>query len=70
MDTIEYVSFEKNENGKTGKIIISTERPYYEKFKILKILNSVPIEYININGYDWFTGAGYVRLPQSIGQQN
>lgn len=59
VDTLEYISFERNENGKTGKIIISTDRPYGDKYKILKVLNSVPIEYIKIDGYDWFTGTGY-----------
>lgn len=56
VDTLEFVSYERNENGKTGKILISTDIPYGDKFKILKILNSVPTEYKNIEGYDWFTG--------------
>lgn len=51
--------YEMNENGKTGKIIISTDIPYSDKFKILKILNSIPIEYRKIEGYDWFTGNRY-----------
>lgn len=59
VDTLEYVSYERNEKGKTGKIIISTDRPYGDKFKILKVLNSVPTEYKKIEGYDWFTGNGY-----------
>lgn len=59
VDTLEYVSYERNEKGKTGKIIISTDRPYGEKFKTLKILNLVPTEYKKIEGYDWFTGNGY-----------
>lgn len=59
VDTLEYVSYERNEKGKTGKIIISTDRPYGDKFKILKALNSVPKEYKKIEGYDWFTGNGY-----------
>ena len=59
VDTMEYVSYERNENGKTGKIIISTSRPYDDKYKILNVLNSVPIEYNRIDGYDWFTGTGY-----------
>lgn len=59
VDTLEYVSYERNEKGKTGKIIISTDRPYGDKFKILKVLNLVPTEYKKIEGYDWFTGNGY-----------
>ena len=59
VDTLEYVSYERNEKGKTGKVIISTDRPYGEKFKTLKVLNSVPTEYKKIEGYDWFTGKGY-----------
>jgi len=59
VDTLEYISYERNEKGKTGKIIISTNRPYGDKFKILKVLNSVPTEYKKIEGYDWFTGNGY-----------
>ncbi len=59
VDTLEYISYERNEKGKTGKIIISTHKPYGDNFKTLKILNSVPPEYIKIEGYDWFTGNGY-----------
>jgi hypothetical protein len=60
IDTLEYVSYEKNDKGvKTGKIIISTDRPFRDKFKTLKVLNSVPIEYRKIEGYDWFTENGY-----------
>lgn len=57
IDTLEYVSFEKNEKGeKTGKILITTNRPSNGMFKILKVLNEVPAEYNKIDGYDWFTG--------------
>ena len=56
VDTLEYVSYERNEKGKTGKIIISKNRPIGNKFKTLKVLNSVPTEYKKIEGYDWFTG--------------
>jgi hypothetical protein len=60
VDTLEYVSYEKNEKGlKTGKVVISTDRPYGDKFKTVKVLNSVPTEYRKIEGYDWFTGNGY-----------
>lgn len=54
VDTLEYVSFERNENGRTGKIIISNRIPFEKNFKILKKLNSVPSEYKKIEGYDWF----------------
>lgn len=60
IDTLEYVSYEKNEKGiKTGKIIISAGRPHGDKFKKLKVLNSIPAEYRKIDGYDWFTGNVY-----------
>ena len=59
VDTLEYVSYERNEKGKTGKIIISNDRPYGDKFETLKILNSVPTEYKKIKDYNWFTGNGY-----------
>lgn len=59
VDTLEFVSYERNEKEKTGRIIISTDRPYSDKFKTLKVLNSVPAEYQKIYGYDWFTGDGY-----------
>ncbi|MGE6220587.1 XAC2610-related protein [Nubsella zeaxanthinifaciens] len=56
VDTLEYVSYERNEKGKTGKIIISNHRPNGGKYQTLKVLNSVPNEYKKIKGYDWFTG--------------
>lgn len=56
VDTLEYVFYERNKKGKTGNIIISSERPYGDKYKVIKILNSVPTEYRKIEGYDWFTG--------------
>lgn len=53
VDTIEYVSYQKNTNGiKTGKVIISSK-------KTNKVLHSVPKEYTKIEGFDWFTGKGY-----------
>ncbi|OHT45840.1 XAC2610-related protein [Flavobacterium tructae] len=56
VDTIEFVSYEKNiKDQKTGKIIISKNRSYNNK-KIIERLNSVPNEYQKIEGYDWFTG--------------
>ncbi|WP_153796192.1 XAC2610-related protein [Foetidibacter luteolus] len=60
IDTLEYVSYEKDDKGvKTGKFIISTDVNYGGHYRILKRLNSVPPEYKKIEGYDWFTGAGY-----------
>ncbi|MEN9339599.1 MAG: hypothetical protein RIQ62_911 [Bacteroidota bacterium] len=60
IDTLEYVSYEKDDKGvKTGKILISTDRPYGDKFKTLNVLNSIPTEYKKIEGFDWFTGNGY-----------
>ena len=56
VDTIEYVSYERNEKGKTGKVIISTNRPDIDNFKVLKIINYVPKEYTKIEGYYWFKG--------------
>lgn len=60
VDTLEYVSYEKNDKGeKTGKIIISDREPYGDKFKVLKRLKNVPNEYKKIEGFDWFTGKGF-----------
>lgn len=60
VDTLEYVSYKTNKKGvKTRNIVISTDRPYGDKFKTLKVLKSVPTEYRKIKGYDWFTGTGY-----------
>ena len=60
IDTLEYISYEKNDKGKkTGKIIVSNDRPYTGRYKVMKRLSSVPKEYTEIEGYDWFTGKGY-----------
>jgi hypothetical protein len=57
VDTMEYVSYEKNKKGeKTGKVIVSSDRPHGDSFKVLRRLNSVPNEYKKIEGFDWFTG--------------
>ncbi|MEO7314707.1 MAG: hypothetical protein ABIW47_05955 [Ginsengibacter sp.] len=59
IDTLEYISYEKNEQGeKTGKVVVATDKFYGKNFKVLKRLNSVPNEYKEIKGYDWFTGKG------------
>lgn len=54
VDTVEYVSYQRNTKGKTGKVIVSKDRngekPGY------KVLNTVPKEYRKIKDYDWFTG--------------
>jgi hypothetical protein len=55
LDTVEYVSYERNEEGKTGKIIITTDISYSRNSKVIKRLNAVPEEYHKITGYDWFT---------------
>lgn len=60
IDTLEYISYEKNEKGeKTGKVLVTKHRPYGNNQQIFKRLNSVPDEYKKIDGYDWFTGKGY-----------
>lgn len=60
IDTIEYISYQKNDMGiKTGKVVISTNEPFGDKYKVLKIINSIPKEYWGIEGFDWFTGNGY-----------
>ncbi len=60
LDTVEYIYFEKNSNGKkTGRIISSNVRAYDKKEKFKKRLNTVPKEYRKIDGYDWFIGKGY-----------
>ena len=60
IDTLEYVSYEKSDKGeKTGRIIVSNNRPYGGRYKILKRLKLIPNEYKKIEGYDWFTGTGY-----------
>lgn len=57
IDTLEYVSYQTNEKGvKTGKIIISKNRPSSKKLQLIKIVNSVPREYRSINDFDWFVG--------------
>lgn len=59
IDTIEYISFEKNGKGeKTGKFISCKNEGGGERLKDKKRLNAVPKEYISIEGYDWFTGRG------------
>ncbi len=60
IDTLEYISFEKNDKGeKTGKIIAANDHRFGGRYKVLKRLNSMPDEYKKIEGYDWFSGTGY-----------
>ena len=60
VDTIEYISYEKNAKGdKTGKIIISDNQLYSDHYKVLRHLNFVPNDYKKIESYDWFTGKDY-----------
>ncbi|MDR6761862.1 hypothetical protein J2Y38_002071 [Flavobacterium sp. 2755] len=60
VDTLEYVYYETDkEDRKTGKIIISKKEAYSKNKKDIRILNSIPVEYKNIEGFDWFTGKGY-----------
>ena len=57
VDTVEYVSYQRNTKGKTGKVIVSKDRS--GKKPGYKVLNTVPKEYRKIKDYDWFTGKGY-----------
>tara|TARA_B100000508_G_scaffold119640_1_gene100369 strand:+ start:69 stop:947 length:879 start_codon:yes stop_codon:yes gene_type:complete len=57
IDTVEYVSFERDKNGnRTGKVIISNQYPHHKNYKIIRTMNSVPKEYKSIEGFDWFAG--------------
>ncbi|MES2566281.1 MAG: hypothetical protein V4565_05410 [Bacteroidota bacterium] len=57
IDTVEYVSYEKDSTNKnTGKIIISNNEPYSANYKILRKLRKIPSEYTKIEEFDWFTG--------------
>lgn len=57
VDTIEYISYEKNIKGnKTGKIIQSKKINYDKPNSEFKKLNEIPKEYKSIYGYDWFIG--------------
>lgn len=51
IDTVEYVYYEKNDQGdKTGKILVSSDKNH----KVLRRLDAIPAEYQKIYGYDWF----------------
>lgn len=60
VDSLEYVYYDTDEEGKkTGKIIISKKRAYSKNKKDIKKINSIPAEYKKIESFDWFTGKGY-----------
>lgn len=60
VDTLEYIYYDTDEEGKkNGKIIISKKRAYSKNKRDIKKLNSIPAEYKKIEGFDWFTGKGY-----------
>ncbi|MCS3797390.1 hypothetical protein [Niastella sp. OAS944] len=57
LDTLEYISFEKDEKDKrTGKIIRSIVQNNNKEATIKQRLNQVPAEYRHIYGYNWFLG--------------
>ncbi|QHI37657.1 hypothetical protein IMCC3317_30380 [Kordia antarctica] len=57
IDTIEFISFQKNKLGeKTGNIIRSNKRFWIEKGKKDIIVTKIPKEYREIYGFDWFMG--------------
>ncbi|WPO77010.1 XAC2610-related protein [Flavobacterium sp. KACC 22761] len=57
VDTLEYVYYDIDKDGKkTGKIIISKKNAYSKNKRHIKKLNSIPVEYKKIEGFDWFTG--------------
>lgn len=57
VDTIEFIYHDMNQKG---QLIRSNRRPYKKGSRVEKKLKSVPPEYLNIYGYDWFTGEGYL----------
>lgn len=57
LDTLEYVSFEKDKNRmKTGYVIVSSAGTWKKKRATVRRLKSAPTEYKKITGYDWFRG--------------
>ena len=57
IDTIEYISYEKDNDGlNTGKVIKSNKQNYKTaNTKFIK-LDAIPKEYLLIDGFDWFKG--------------
>lgn len=57
IDTLEYISFEKDKDGiNTGNFIKSVKQNHKKlNSKFIK-LNEVPNEYLSIDDYDWFKG--------------
>ena len=57
IDTLEYISFEKDKEGiKTGNIIKSKKQDYKKADGKFIKLSEVPKEYLSIDGYEWFKG--------------
>jgi len=57
LDTVEYVYYQTDKNNnRTGKVVIANGRQFWEKHKVLRVLDAVPSEYKKINGFDWFNG--------------
>jgi len=54
VDTIEYIYYQKNDQGEIIGVISSKNSPYGDKKNKTKLLKSVPKEYKTIEGYDWF----------------
>lgn len=54
VDTIEYIYYQKNDQGEITGVISSKNSPYGDKKIKTKLLQSVPNEYKTIEGYDWF----------------
>jgi hypothetical protein len=57
VDTLEYIYFEENDKDeKTGKVIRERHQSHSMNRKRLNRLDSIPTEYKNIEGFDWFKG--------------
>lgn len=57
IDTVEYVFYERNEDGKqSGKVIVSNYYPTHKAYRELRKVSTLPSEYKRINGINWFTG--------------
>lgn len=55
IDTVEFVSNERNSKKETtGRILITNKQSFKKDTKVLRRLNSVPKEYRKIKDFDWF----------------
>lgn len=54
VDTVEYIYYQKNDQGEITGVISSNNSPNSSKKNKTKLLKSVPNEYKTIEGYDWF----------------